>query len=72
MLKVATRFSNLWGLTDKYKSDVINKDNPKAEESEYTYIATFNAKSDAILGPIVVTVDKKSLRTTTSLRDWSI
>jgi hypothetical protein len=56
-------------LTDKYKSDVINKDNPKVEETEYYYKVTFNAKSDAILGPIVVTVDKKSLRTSTSLRD---
>lgn len=56
-------------LTDKYKSDIINKDTPKIEESEYSYKVTFDAKSEAILGPIIVTVDKKTLRTKTSLRD---
>lgn len=56
-------------LTEKYKNDVINKNSPKVGESEYSYKITFDAKSDAILGPIIVTVNKKTLGTETSLRD---
>lgn len=56
-------------LSESYKNDVINKDTPKVEDTEYSYKVTFDAKSNAILGPIVVTVDKETLKTKTSSRE---
>lgn len=56
-------------LSGPYKIDVTNKDTPNVEVFENFFKVTFNAKSQAMLGPIVVTVSKKTLSTSTSLRD---